>query len=77
VFQRVLGDGKFVNEWYAQLVLYSGAIDLAAGLHTPFFDLSAAVLKYVGWIHNLPIENADIDKLGMRSMTMPPHPVDA
>jgi hypothetical protein len=50
---------------------------LAAGLHTPFFDLSAAVLKYVGWIHNLPIENADIDKLGMRSMTMPPHPVDA
>jgi 2-haloacid dehalogenase len=74
VFQRVFGDGKFVNEWYAQLVLYSEAIDLAGGPYTPFFDLSAAVLKYMGSIHNVPIQKADIDELGTRSMTMPPHP---
>src|SRR5260370_18961457 len=30
LFERLFGDGKFVNEWYAQLILYSEAITLAA-----------------------------------------------
>lgn len=34
LFERLFGDGKFVNEWYAQLVLYSEAITLAGAIHT-------------------------------------------
>jgi 2-haloacid dehalogenase len=31
LFQRLFGDGKFVNDWYAQQVLYMEAITLAGG----------------------------------------------
>src|SRR5437879_2720751 len=29
LFERLFGDGKFVNEWYTQLILHSEAITLA------------------------------------------------
>ncbi len=74
LFERLFGDGKFVNEWYAQLILYSEAITLAGGPYTPFFNLSQAVLKSMGSIHSVSIQQADIDELGMRSATMPAHP---
>jgi 2-haloacid dehalogenase len=74
LFERLFGDGKFVNEWYAQLVLYSEAITLAGRPYTPFFNLSQAVLKLMGSIHSVSIQQADIDELGMRSATMPAHP---
>jgi 2-haloacid dehalogenase len=74
LFKRLFGDGKFVNEWYAQLVLYSEAITLAGGPYTPFFNLSQAVLKLMGSIHNISVEKADIDELAMRSITMLAHP---
>jgi 2-haloacid dehalogenase len=74
LFHRLFGDEKFVNEWYAQLVLYSEAITLAGGPYTPFFRLSQAVLKMMGSIHNVSIRQADIDELAMLSATMPPHP---
>ena len=31
LFERLFGDGKLVNEWYTQLILYSEAITLAGG----------------------------------------------
>jgi 2-haloacid dehalogenase len=74
LFKRLFGDGNFVNEWYAQLILYSEAIDLAGGPYVPFFDLSQAVLKLMGSIHSVSIRQADIDELGTRSATMPAHP---
>jgi 2-haloacid dehalogenase len=74
LFERVFGDGKLVNEWYAQLVLYSEAITLAGGPYTPFFNLSQAVLKLMGSIHSVSIQQVDIDELGRRSATMPAHP---
>jgi 2-haloacid dehalogenase len=74
LFHRVFGDKKLVNEWYAQLVLYSEAITLAGGPYAPFFELSQAVLKLMGSIHNVPIRQADIDELGTLSATMPAHP---
>jgi 2-haloacid dehalogenase len=74
LFQRLFGDKKFVNEWYAQLVLYSEAVTLAGGPYTPFFNLSQAVLKLMGSVHSVSIRQADIDELGMLSATMPAHP---
>jgi 2-haloacid dehalogenase len=74
LFRRLFGDEKFVNEWYAQLILYAEAITLAGGPYTPFFTLSQAVLKYMGSIHTVPIRPADIDELAKLSATMPAHP---
>jgi 2-haloacid dehalogenase len=74
LFHRLFGDGKFVNEWYAQLILHSEAITLAGGPYTTFFNLSQAVLKSMGSIHNVSIQQADLDELGMLSATMPAHP---
>lgn len=74
LFRRLFGDEKVVNEWYAQLILYSEAITLAGGPYTPFFTLSQAVLKYLGSIRNVPIQPTDIDELARLSATMPAHP---
>lgn len=60
LFHRLFGDKKLVNEWYGQLVLYSEAITLAGGPYTPFFTLSQAVLKLMGSIHNVPIQQAEL-----------------
>jgi 2-haloacid dehalogenase len=73
LFERLFGDRKFVDEWYAQLVLYSEAITLAAGPYTPFFDLSQAVLKMMGSIHGVSIKPDDVDELKMLSAAMPAH----
>ena len=37
LFERLFGDGKLVDEWYTQLILYAEAITLAGGPYTPFF----------------------------------------
>jgi 2-haloacid dehalogenase len=74
LFRRLFGDEKVVNEWYAQLILYSEAITVAGGPYTPFFTLQQAVLKYLGAIHDVPIRAADLDDLVMLSATMPAHP---
>jgi len=73
LFKRLFGDGKVVNEWYGQLVLYSEAITLAGGPYTPFFELSRAVLKLMGSVHSISIQPTDIDELDALSATMPPH----
>ena len=73
LFERLFGDEKFVNEWNTQLILYSEAIALAGGPYIPFFNLAEAVLKSMGSIHSVSIQQADIAELGMRSATMPAH----
>jgi 2-haloacid dehalogenase len=74
LFKRLFGDEKVVNEWYAQLVLYSEAITLSGGPYTPFFNLSRAVLKMMASVHGVSIKQADFDELATLSATMPPHP---
>ena len=73
LFERLFGDGKLVNEWYTQLILHSEAITLAGGPYIPFFNLSEAVLKWMGSIHGVSIQQADIVELGKRAATMPAH----
>jgi 2-haloacid dehalogenase len=74
LFERLFGDGKLVNEWYTQLILYSEGITLAGGPYTPFFNLSEAVLRSMGSIHGIPIQYADLVELEKRCATMPAHP---
>jgi 2-haloacid dehalogenase len=74
LFKRLFGDEKVVNEWYAQLVLYSEAVTIAGGPYTPFFDLSRAVLKMLGSYHGVTFKDSDYEEMATLSATMPPHP---
>lgn len=73
LFQRLFGDRKVLREWFAQLILYSEAITLS-GPYTTFFTLAQGVLKMLGSIHNVSIQQVDIEELRMRLLTMPAHP---
>ena len=72
LFQRLFGDGKVLREWFGQLVLYSNAITLS-GPYTTFFTLGQGVLKMLGSIHNVSVQQADIEELRTRMLTMPAH----
>src|SRR5262245_59475131 len=70
LFQRLVGDGKLLREWFGHLILYSNVITLS-GHYTPFFTLGQGVLRMVGSIHNVSIHDADIKELRERMLTMP------
>ena len=72
LFQRLFGDRKVLREWFGQLVLYSNAITLS-GPYTTFFALGQGVLKMLGSIHDVSVQQADIEELRMRMLTMPAH----
>src|SRR5262250_956613 len=73
LFERLFGDSRVLREWFGQLILYSEAITLA-GPYTTFFALGQGVLKMLGAIHNVSIQQVDIEELRMRLLTMPAHP---
>src|SRR5262249_7962922 len=72
LFQRLFGDSKVLREWFGQLILYSEAITLS-GPYTTFFTLGQGVLKMLGSIHDVSIQQVDIDELRIRMLTMPAH----
>ena len=73
LFQRLFGDRRVLREWFGQLILYSETITLV-GPYTTFFTLGQGVLKMLGSIHDVSIQQADIEELRMRLLTMPAHP---
>lgn len=73
IFQRLFGDRQVLREWFAQLILYSGAITLS-GPYTTFFTLGQGVLRMLGTIHRVSVQQSDIDELRERMLTMPAHP---
>jgi len=73
LFERLFGDSRVLREWFGQLILYSEAITLT-GPYTTFFTLGQGVLKMLGSIHNVSIQQVDIEELRTRLLTMPAHP---
>jgi 2-haloacid dehalogenase len=73
LFQRLFGDRQLVRDWFNQLILYSEAITLS-GPYSTFFTLGQGVLKMLGSIHNVSVNQADIEELRTGMLTMPAHP---
>jgi len=73
LFQRLFGDGKVMREWFGQLILYSEAITLS-GPYTTFFSLGQGVLQMLGSSYDVSVQQADIEELRIRMLTMPAHP---
>lgn len=73
LFQRLFGNRQVLREWFGQLVLYSDAVTLS-GPYTTFFTLGQGVLKMLGTIHHVSVQESDVDELRTRMLTMPAHP---
>jgi 2-haloacid dehalogenase len=73
LFHRLFGDRRVMREWFGRLVLYSEAITLS-GPYTTFFTLGQGVLQMLGSIYGVTVQQADIEELRMRMLTMPAHP---
>jgi 2-haloalkanoic acid dehalogenase type II len=58
---------------FAHLITYSEALTLA-GVHVPFTDIGAAVLRMLAATCGTTISDADAAELTNRFATMPPHP---
>jgi 2-haloacid dehalogenase len=73
LFLRVFGDADVLREWFAQLVLYSQTLTVS-GLYTPFGELGIGTLRMIADIHDVALEDDDIDELKTRMANMPVHP---
>jgi len=73
LFECIFGDRRVLREWFNQLVLYSNAITLS-GPYVPFFELGQGVLKMLGAIYGVKVNESDVDELRTRMLTMPAHP---
>lgn len=73
LFGRVFGDEAVLREWFAQLVLYSQALTLSQR-YLPFGELAIGTLKMLADIHQVTLDESDIDELKSRMANMPAHP---
>ena len=72
LFERLFGDGRFLRDWYAQLVVYSQAATFA-GRYVPFGTLGAGVLRMLGTIHGKSVEDTDVAELAAGTTSLPAH----
>lgn len=73
LFQRVFGNGAMVDEWFGQTILYSETATLTSTF-VPFSQLGAGVLRMLGHIHNVVINEADMAELVRGLAVLRPHP---
>ena len=73
LFLRLFGDGAFLREWFAQLLLYSQSVALS-GHDVPFGALGAGVLRMLGDVHGVAVGEGDVAELKRRTLAMPAHP---
>jgi 2-haloacid dehalogenase len=73
LFQRIFGNGAVVDEWFGETILYSESATIT-NTFVPFGQLGAGVLRMLGRIHNVAINEADVAELGKGLALLPPHP---
>ncbi len=73
LFARLFGARAVLREWFAQMILYSGALTLA-GDYADFGALGAAVLRMVAATHGTTVGDDDVSALKKAVAAMPAHP---
>jgi 2-haloacid dehalogenase len=71
-FERILGDGRTMRDWFAQVILYSEALTLA-GEYTDFGAIGGAVLRMFGEIQRRNVSDEDVLDVKQAVASMPPH----
>ena len=72
-FERILGDGRTLRDWFAQVILYSEALTLA-GEYFDFGAIGGAVLRMFGEIQSRNVSDEDVLVVKQAVASMPPHP---
>lgn len=73
LFRRVFGDGRVLQEWFAQTLLTSQSLTLS-GLYAEFGALGGAVLQMLGDARGAKVTRADKAELKTRMQSLPPYP---
>ncbi|OBF88034.1 haloacid dehalogenase, type II [Mycobacterium sp. 852002-51163_SCH5372311] len=73
LFGELFGDERVLREWFGQLVTYSMTATLVEH-YADFFTLGEGVLRMLGSIHQVEIDDDDVARLGELMRTMPAHP---
>src|SRR5215470_12913698 len=72
-FERLFGDGRVVQEWFGQTILYSETATLTREF-TPFSDLAGGILGMLAAIHRVAVRPADVEELKELLSTLPAYP---
>ena len=72
LFEQLLGDRRFLREWFGYLIMYSMTMTLS-GLYKDFFSLGEGILQMLGHIHGVSLKPSDIDEFKKGMMSMPAH----
>lgn len=73
LFERVFGNGDVTDDWFRETILYSETVTLTNSF-VPFGQLGVAVLRMLGRIHHVPINETDVADLGKGLASLPAHP---
>jgi len=72
LFSRLFADKHVLREWFAQLVLYSQAVTLAARYAT-YSQIGVGALRMLGEIHHVAVDNSAVEELESRMRDLPAH----
>jgi len=72
-FEHIFRDKGAMRLWFANLIMYSAALTVAAS-YVPFTDIGSAVMKMLADTRGIRIGDADTKELVEKFSTMPPHP---
>ncbi|SEH51496.1 2-haloacid dehalogenase [Mycolicibacterium rutilum] len=73
LFERVLGDGPVLRDWFTNLVLYSMTLTVA-GTYLDYFSLGQSVLTMLAEVRGREVSDDDRESLAEAMRTMPAHP---
>lgn len=72
LFVRIFNDKSILRGWFSHLIIYSQTMTLS-GLYAPFNQLASGTLRMICTMHDIDIQDSDIQELEERITTMPAH----
>jgi len=72
-FARAFGDGQVLQEWFANLLLYSN-VATVAGPYSDFGSIAGGVLDMTAAAHGKTLSADDRGRILQGTLTLPPHP---
>ena len=72
-FKQTFGDGRVLQEWFANVLLYSEVATLA-GPYSDFASIGGAALDMVASARGITLSAADRSRILQGMLTLPPHP---
>jgi 2-haloacid dehalogenase len=72
-FQQVFGDGRALQDWFANVLLYSEVATLA-GPYSDFASIGGAALDMLAGARHITLSSADRSRILQGMLTLPAHP---